>query len=257
MTCKIEQCDKPGEYIRGMCPMHYQRWRLRGDPLWEPKPLATPEERFWSAVEKSDDCWTWKRALNHVRGGYGCFNAGGRKMIGAHRFSWTLHYGPIPEGLFVLHRCDNPPCVRPDHLFLGTHAENMADMEAKGRRPVGERAYQAKLTDADVVAIRNAADAGERHADIAKRYGTGRSHISQIAGGTTWTHIPKKARTRGEKVFPSSKLSESQVLEIRAARSLGQTQREIAERFGISRSAVGLIVTGKQWAYLLPGGVNA
>lgn len=190
MPCKIEDCEKPGEYTRGMCPMHYQRWRTRGDPLWEPKPPPSPEERFWGSVEKSDGCWNWKGALNHVRGGYGCFNTGsGRRMVGAHRFSWQLHHGPIPNGLFVLHRCDNPSCVRPEHLFLGTHEENMADMVAKGRGQRGERQHMAKLTESDVREIRSAASRGENYGAIAKRFGVCRGNISQIALGNIWKHV--------------------------------------------------------------------
>lgn len=87
--------------------------------------------RFWAKVHKSDGCWEWtgKRAS-----GYGRFvTPPGRRMWSAHRYSWTLANGPIPDGLFVLHHCDNKPCVRPEHLFLGTNADNMRDAWRKGR----------------------------------------------------------------------------------------------------------------------------
>jgi len=86
-------------------------------------------ERLWSKVTKTETCWTWTGARN--RKGYGEIGAKGRVQK-AHRIAWELTYGPIPEGLDVLHHCDNPPCCRPDHLFLGTDADNMADMMAKG-----------------------------------------------------------------------------------------------------------------------------
>lgn len=95
------------------------------------KPM-TPEARFWKRVEKTETCWFWKGT--HLSNGYAVISLGKRdvKML-AHRFSWALAYGPIPEGLHVLHHCDTPGCVRPDHLFIGTHADNMADMARKGR----------------------------------------------------------------------------------------------------------------------------
>ncbi|MFD8088690.1 HNH endonuclease signature motif containing protein [Streptomyces malaysiensis] len=95
------------------------------------RPKGDEAFRFWLRVAKSDGCWTWRAALNAY--GYGAFWTADKKVVGAHRFSYQLHYGPIPEGMWVLHRCDNPPCVRPDHLFLGSPADNIHDMDSKGR----------------------------------------------------------------------------------------------------------------------------
>ncbi len=95
------------------------------------RPVA---ERFWSKVVKTDDgCWGWNGATTPF--GYGRMTAGSRGagLLRAHRVSWELHYGPIPAGLLVLHHCDNPPCVRPNHLFLGTMLDNSRDAVAKGR----------------------------------------------------------------------------------------------------------------------------
>lgn len=94
-----------------------------------------PAERFWKKVHKTDTCWLWTGSAN--RHGYGSFAVDGRDALrrseNAHRFSWRLHYGDIPAGVDVCHRCDVPRCVRPDHLWLGTRLENMADAKAKGR----------------------------------------------------------------------------------------------------------------------------
>ena len=95
-----------------------------------------PEKRFWMQVHKSSGCWVW--VGNRIPQGYGTIGVGG-KPVRAHRYSWELHNGPIPDGLFVLHRCDNPPCVRPDHLFLGTALDNSRDCVDKGRHRGRER----------------------------------------------------------------------------------------------------------------------
>lgn len=88
-------------------------------------------QNFWARVDRTEECWVWNGP--RLKGNrYGLLQRHYHKVY-AHRVSWEMHFGPIPNGLFVLHRCDNPPCVRPDHLFLGTQTDNMADMNAKGR----------------------------------------------------------------------------------------------------------------------------
>jgi hypothetical protein len=90
-------------------------------------------ERFWSKVDRTGDCWLWVAHRNAQ--GYGQFATGGHHgaQVSAHRFAWELTNGPVPDGMFVLHHCDNPPCVRPDHLFLGTQRDNVLDAWSKGR----------------------------------------------------------------------------------------------------------------------------
>lgn len=151
----------------------------------KPKPIA---ERFWPKVDKRgpDECWPWKASVTHQ--GYGHTNVNGRTAA-AHRVSYELSTGPIPEGLGVLHRCDNPRCVNPAHLFLGTPADNTADMMAKQRtnNPKGEWHHAAKLTPDAVVAIR----ADNRDVPvIAGQYGVSEGAIWDIKARRTWTHVP-------------------------------------------------------------------
>jgi hypothetical protein len=128
--CSFEGCDRPTVSL-GLCNPHYLQGRRTGVL----KPLvfrrAPVDRRFWSKVQKGPDCWTW--AGSRSAKGYGRLNVGGA-VCQAHRVSWELHRGAIPSDLFVLHRCDNPPCVNPDHLFLGTALDNSRDMVSKGRQ---------------------------------------------------------------------------------------------------------------------------
>ena len=107
---------------------------------------VTPESRFWAKVKKTDGCWERGGANNGC--GYSLIEVAGRRTY-AHRYAWEISNGPIPKGLFVLHKCDNPPCVRPDHLRIGTHTENMIDCGAKGRNKLqGNPDYARKHAEA-------------------------------------------------------------------------------------------------------------
>jgi hypothetical protein len=153
----------------------------------------TAAERFWVKADRSggpDACWAWTRHQSKSRG-YGRFRLDG-KSEEAHRVAWRLTYGPIPDGLCVLHRCDNRPCVNPKHLFLGTIADNQADMVAKGRSPRGERQGRSKLTAEQVHAIRRALADGVTQKELARQYGCSPSNIGLIRHGTNWSWLKER-----------------------------------------------------------------
>jgi hypothetical protein len=149
--------------------------------------LDTDPRRFWSKVAPArSGCWEWT-ASRHS-GGYGQFRFGGT-MVLAHRHAWELTSGLIPDGLSVCHTCDNPICVNPAHLFLGTHADNSADMVQKDRSTFGARNSTTRLTDDDVRTIRRLAADGETQRQIAKRFGVGQQTINALLLGRTWRRV--------------------------------------------------------------------
>ena len=154
--------------------------------------LKRTEHRFWTKVDKRSaaECWEWT-AGRHRRG-YGKYSVN-RSTLPAHRVAWVLTHGEIPEGLLVCHACDNPPCVNPAHLFLGTAKDNAADRDTKGRAntPVGERSAFAKLTDSEVLAIR--ACAAEPLKALATRYHVSAATISRVRHNLIWKHLDAAA----------------------------------------------------------------
>ena len=130
-TCTIEGCEKK-HYVHGCCQMHYSRFKRYGTYKLKGRHRPPVADRFQEGYlpEPTSGCWLWKRAINSA--GYGLIGKEG-KLYTAHRISWELHNGPIPEGIQVCHKCDVKYCVNPDHLFLGTQKDNMDDAVRKGR----------------------------------------------------------------------------------------------------------------------------
>ena len=143
--------------------------------------------RFLRKVEKKD-CWLWKGGK--LKTGYGIHNFGYRS-IGAHRAAWVIFNGPIPDGLLVCHKCDNPQCVNPDHLFVGTAQENHQDRAKKGRSADrhGEKHPCNKFLDEDIVRIRKMHKEGIGQVEIANIYRVTPSTISLIVNHKRWSHI--------------------------------------------------------------------
>lgn len=149
--------------------------RQRFDAKWEPEP--------------NSGCWLWTAGVL-VCGGYGAFRAGG-KLVRAHRVSYELNVGPIPDGALMLHSCDNPVCINPRHLRPGTYSENLQDCISRGRanRARGERAPRARLTADQVVQIRALWAAGARLRPLGRQFGVRAGSIKALVTRKTWRHV--------------------------------------------------------------------
>ncbi len=156
--------------------------------------MSTLKDRFWKYVRKTSGCWLWTGTVRSD--GYGVLGRGkrGEGLIRAHRFSWELVHGPVPKGMFVLHRCDNPPCVRPSHLFLGTNQDNVNDMRSKGRgadppRMLGTSNVNAKLSPNKVREMRRLRESGATGTEIAKQFSVYFGTVYKILRGELWSHV--------------------------------------------------------------------
>lgn len=231
--------------------------------------------RFWSKVDQSagpDACWPFVHGSRDVDG-YGSFSATHARAERAHRFAYAVAVGPIPAGLIVMHVCDCPPCCNPAHLRLGTVAENNADRAAKGRsargdrhptrtnpekwaperRARGEAHGRSKLSEVEIIAIREMYAAGAYQGMLARDFGVSQGCISLIVNGLKWTHVGGTVSTEaqnrpGRPVQRQGKLTEADVLAIVDAVRGGERTASVAQRFGVGQSAVQFIMRGRTWA---------
>lgn len=208
--------------------------------------------RFWSKVNKTSTCWLWTGKPD--KAGYGYVNRGNHRCIFAHRASWIITRGPIPFGLFVCHKCDVPLCVNPEHLFLGTQADNIRDMIAKGRMPVGERRYNAKLTQDVVDRIRQMKFVdGIRAKDIAAKTGVGSRQVGKILTGRSWrapgASFALVGKAKGESHY-AAKLCVEDVISIRRRAADGEALKRIAKEFGLDPASVSNICRRKSWKHV-------
>jgi len=243
---------------------------------------------YWARIEKTPTCWIWHGAAHDRREGYGTVAVTVTSPRGratryelAHRIAWELANGPIPPGLFILHACSNKPCVNPEHLRPGSAQDNMADRRHSPAPPLprvmnntlpppilrarGERHHSAKLTDAQVCAIRDtyATNLNVTAADLARTYGVSKNHISVIlkrrgrrdAGGAAIELRPiRGTRVRGTTV----KLNESLVVDIRRRYMQGgETIFTLADQIGVSRQHISDVIRGQTWKHVpMPKGLR-
>lgn len=174
LPCTV--CGSPS-IGRHLCRSHYnEAWR---DGTLAKHSGITVQEAFEAKIKRGDGCWLWTGTKNGY--GYGIFLLPGEVPVRAHRFSYTHFTGKkIPKGKIIMHTCDNPPCVNPDHLRVGTKNDNNKDTAIKRRHNYGLKHWNGRLSDADVSAIRAS---GDSHVATAKVYGVSVSHISRIRSG--------------------------------------------------------------------------
>lgn len=178
LKCRL--CDRPA-YARLLCASHYVIEHRNGNIKKYEK--LSVHDVWESRIEKTESCWLWRGQIGTY--GYGYISLNGKPTL-AHRFVYEQLVGPIPQGLYLLHSCDTPACVNPDHLRCGTQKENIQDAVDRGRIEKGEDRYNAKLTETDIRAIR--AD-GRPKAHIARDYGVTRALIRGIQAGRRWKHV--------------------------------------------------------------------
>jgi hypothetical protein len=197
-SCDVRHCVNPAHLELGTHNDNLEHMRVRerftNQSLYKPiaerlrterrnRPKPSREERFWSKVDRSGDCWNWIGGKN--RDGYGSFYFNGQ-TINSSRVAYILTSGEIEPGLVVCHSCDNRACCNPDHLFLGTQAENIADMERKGRRGAikGESHPRAKITDAQVSEMRQLyASGGYSLRELGRMFDVHHSYVGKLVNG--------------------------------------------------------------------------
>lgn len=212
----------------------------------QPAPLA---DRFWKRVVKSDGCWLWTG--NRAVGGYGVILPGGgtRGLALAHRVSWEIHFGPIPDGMHVLHKCDNPPCVNPAHLFLGTQRDNNTDKVRKGRQAKaetsGSRLHPEKVARGEASGARRHPERlarGERHGS--------KTHPERIRRGSQHPYRLRPELPRRGEQNNFAKLAAKDVLAIRQRAADGETRKAMAAEYGVDYRTIDRIVSRQTWRHI-------
>jgi len=221
-------------------------------------------KKFWSYISLPQDLyndeWIWNGTVNE--GGYGVFFYNYTRTM-AHRLMYSCYYGSFDDSLFVCHKCDNPPCVNPNHLFLGTPKDNSVDMSIKGRSPRGSKSGTSKLHENDVLKILKDISLNRYSTilEITNNYNIQSMQIIRILQGKSWKHITKNfdlnqlknilkiQQNRGSN-NPRAILSDSDVVDIKIRLKRGEKGSHIAKLYGIYKGRVSDIKNGKQWAHI-------
>ena len=257
MECAIKRCDEKATNL-GLCPDHWRRCKEFGGPTlsalslgrWIALPIM---QRLLSKIHNDGDCWMWTGFTD--RDGYGRIRGtvANTVITKAHTLSYTLHTGElVPKGLVVMHSCDRPGCINPDHLRIGTYAENSRDMSEKSRGgdQKGEKGSKAKLTESQVIAILRDS---RKQAEIAEAYGVSATTIGSIKQRKSWSHIAidqvaKATRIgmRGETQW-NAKLTGNDVSFIRLSNAAG---KDLAKKFSVTPQAITNIRKGRIWKHI-------
>ena len=263
--------DKRTKYVKGepsrFISGHHSRGKA-GELNGKFRPLA---ERFWEKVNKqgslpsaeavrvhpdiaNTQCWLWTASF--TRGGYGGMAIGDGTNSAAHRVAWFLEHGRWPSKL-ALHKCDVRACVRASHLFDGDYQDNVDDMLAKGRQVVlrGEENGLSKFTTKDVHDIRTEVANGQTQASLAQKHSVAAYTIQRLVNGQAWSHVSGGSRVDIKVKYRrqgNPTLNDKAVLRIRAKRKQGASLEELADIYGVSRSAIGDVCDGTTWKHSLP-----
>lgn len=212
-------------------------------------PVQDAMEKWLSMVDKTPglgptgECWEWTGKFKNR--GYGSFVFPKGESTAAHIASYRLHTGDLyTKGFDICHSCDNKKCVNPAHLFKGTRKDNLHDMITKGRKPIAEDHANSKLSNEQVIQIRERATQGESVPDLAAEFGLNLGSTYRLIRGERYASVP------GRGVLPARTLTDEQVKDLRRRRKVGVPAKELAEEFGLGDRAIRRIITGERYGHI-------
>jgi len=269
IICTVEGCKNNAVSI-GLCKKHYKRWYDTGSPHKEDlqRPLKTKGmaelslkerlEKFSKRNEKTG-CIEWTGSCDCD--GYG--QTSKDRNYRTHRLAYEIYVGPIPEGKLVCHHCDNPSCINTDHLYLGTHKDNVRDKMERGRAniPTGEKSASSKLTEEQAIELIRAKKSGKSTKAISDQFNISYYTVLEIVRGRSWKHLdrdsiqPESGEVRKDSLGRVSsnaqtKLSEDQVRELKKDLLNGFSLRQASDKFGVSKKLIMNIRDEKVWKHI-------